>query len=51
MSVRIVLVDDHNLVRAGIRVLLEDWGYSVVAEGCDGDGRGQDRRAEAAGVG
>ncbi|MFV0934131.1 response regulator [Pseudomonas jessenii] len=37
MSVRIVLVDDHNLVRAGIRVLLEDWGYSVVAEGCDGD--------------
>lgn len=37
MSVRIVLVDDHNLVRAGIRVLLEDWGYSVIAEGCDGD--------------
>lgn len=37
MNVRIVLVDDHNLVRAGIRVLLEDWGYSVVAEGCDGD--------------
>ncbi|EJN34234.1 response regulator containing a CheY-like receiver domain and an HTH DNA-binding domain [Pseudomonas sp. GM78] len=37
MTVRIVLVDDHNLVRAGIRVLLEDWGYSVVAEGCDGD--------------
>jgi DNA-binding NarL/FixJ family response regulator len=30
-------VDDHNLVRAGIRVLLEDWGYSVIAEGCDGD--------------
>jgi DNA-binding NarL/FixJ family response regulator len=30
-------VDDHNLVRAGIRVLLEDWGYSVVAEGGDGD--------------
>ncbi len=37
MSIRIVLVDDHNLVRAGIRVLLEEWGYSVVAEGCDGD--------------
>lgn len=37
MTVRIVLVDDHNLVRAGIRVLLGDWGYSVVAEGCDGD--------------
>ncbi|MDB6141900.1 MAG: Response regulator containing a CheY-like receiver domain and an DNA-binding domain [Pseudomonas sp.] len=37
MSIRIVLVDDHNLVRAGIRVLLEDWGYTVVAEGRDGD--------------
>lgn len=37
MNVRIVLVDDHNLVRAGIRVLLEDWGHCVVAEGCDGD--------------
>ncbi|RON68791.1 response regulator transcription factor [Pseudomonas fluorescens] len=37
MSIRIVLVDDHNLVRAGIRVLLEDWGYIVVAEGRDGD--------------
>ncbi|WP_218584085.1 response regulator [Pseudomonas akapageensis] len=37
VSSRIVLVDDHTLVRAGIRVLLEEWGYSVVAEGCDGD--------------
>lgn len=37
MSIRIVLVDDHNLVRAGIRVLLEEWGYTVVAEGRDGD--------------
>ncbi|MFV0934017.1 response regulator [Pseudomonas jessenii] len=37
MSIRVVLVDDHNLVRAGIRVLLEYWGYTVVAEGRDGD--------------
>lgn len=37
MSARIVLVDDHTLVRAGIRSLLEDCGYRVVAEGADGD--------------
>lgn len=37
MSSRIVLVDDHTLVRAGIRVLLEEWGHTVVAEGCDGE--------------
>lgn len=37
MSVRVVLVDDHELVRAGIRSLLEQAGYRVVAEGCDGD--------------
>lgn len=34
---RVVLVDDHHLVRAGIRSLLEDTpGYEVVAEGADG---------------
>lgn len=37
MSVRIVLVDDHELVRAGIRSLLLEAGYLVVAEGDDGD--------------
>lgn len=37
MSIRIALVDDHNLMRAGLRVLLEEWGYSVIAEGCDGE--------------
>ncbi|MDB6141887.1 MAG: response regulator containing a CheY-like receiver domain and an DNA-binding domain [Pseudomonas sp.] len=37
MSVRVVLVDDHELVRAGIRSLLLDAGYLVVAEGDDGD--------------
>ena len=37
MAPRIVLVDDHTLVRAGIRSLLEEYGYLVVAEGTDGD--------------
>lgn len=37
MSARVVLVDDHELVRAGIRSLLLEAGYQVVAEGSDGD--------------
>jgi DNA-binding NarL/FixJ family response regulator len=37
MTVRVVLVDDHELVRAGIRSLLVEAGYEVVAEGSDGD--------------
>lgn len=37
MSARVVLVDDHELVRAGIRSLLLQAGYQVVAEGSDGD--------------
>src|SRR5690606_9268935 len=37
MTVRVVLVDDHELVRAGIRSLLVEAGYEVVAEGTDGD--------------
>ncbi|WP_435607325.1 response regulator [Pseudomonas knackmussii] len=37
MPVRVVLVDDHELVRAGIRSLLVEAGYQVVAEGNDGD--------------
>ena len=37
MSARVVLVDDHELVRAGIRSLLHEAGYAVVAEGSDGD--------------
>ncbi|MBS4017980.1 MAG: response regulator transcription factor [Dechloromonas sp.] len=36
-TVRIVLVDDHLLVRAGIRALLESLpGYQVIAECADG---------------
>lgn len=37
MSARVVLVDDHELVRAGIGSLLLEAGYQVVAEGSDGD--------------
>lgn len=34
----IVLIDDHHLVRAGLRSLLDDIdNYEVVAEGSDGD--------------
>lgn len=34
---KVVLVDDHHLVRAGLRALLEDLNfYEVVAEGADG---------------
>jgi DNA-binding NarL/FixJ family response regulator len=36
-SVRVLLADDHALVRAGFRALLEDLGAEVVAE--TGDGR------------
>ena len=35
---KVVLVDDHHLVRAGLRALLDDLGdYEVVAEGADGN--------------
>lgn len=34
---RVALVDDHHLVRAGLRALLEDLsGFDVVGEGADG---------------
>ena len=37
MTIRVVLVDDHTLVRAGIRVLIEEIdGVHVVAEASDG---------------
>ncbi|AGA29780.1 response regulator [Singulisphaera acidiphila] len=36
-KIRVVLADDHNLLRAGIRALLEDLpGIEVVAEAADG---------------
>lgn len=35
---RVVLIDDHTLVRAGLRALIDDLpGYRVVAEGSDGE--------------
>ncbi|MDA8621290.1 response regulator transcription factor [Psychrosphaera sp.] len=37
-KIKVVLVDDHHLVRAGLRALLEDLDeYEVVAEGADGN--------------
>jgi DNA-binding NarL/FixJ family response regulator len=36
MAVRLLLADDHNLVRAALRALLEREGYEVVAEAADG---------------
>lgn len=38
MTLRVVLIDDHVLMRAGLRELIEaQHGYTVVAEGGDGD--------------
>jgi DNA-binding NarL/FixJ family response regulator len=34
--VRVLLADDHGIVRRGLRTLLEDAGISVVAEAADG---------------
>lgn len=37
VSIRLVVVDDHSLIRAGIRSLIESVpGYEVVGEACDG---------------
>jgi two-component system, NarL family, response regulator NreC len=36
MSIRILLADDHSLVREGLRILLEQRGLKVVAEASDG---------------
>ena len=36
MPVRLLLVDDHALVRHGLRILLEKEGFQVAGEGCDG---------------
>jgi DNA-binding NarL/FixJ family response regulator len=34
--VRILLADDHNILRDGLRLLLERQGFSIVAEASDG---------------
>lgn len=36
MSVRLLLVDDHDLVRQGLKALLEKQGFQVVGEASDG---------------
>jgi DNA-binding NarL/FixJ family response regulator len=36
MTIRVVLADDHNLVRQGIKSLLERDGFQVVGEASDG---------------
>ncbi len=36
MSIRVVLADDHALVRQGLRSLLEKEKFQVVAEASDG---------------
>ncbi len=36
MAVRILLADDHELVREGIRALLEREGFQVVGQAADG---------------
>ena len=33
--IRLYLVDDHQIVREGLRVLLQAWGYQVVGESAD----------------
>src|SRR2546430_15354036 len=36
MSLRVVLADDHVVLRQGVRALLERHGFEVVAEASDG---------------
>ncbi len=45
MPARILLVDDHTLVRQGLRSLLEREGFSVVGEAADGLEAAQQARA------
>jgi two-component system response regulator NreC len=36
MSIKILLADDHNLVRQGLRSLLEQKGFTIAGEASDG---------------
>ncbi|MBX5496794.1 MAG: response regulator transcription factor, partial [Bryobacteraceae bacterium] len=36
MSIRVLLADDHGVVRKGLRFLLENAGMQVVGEAADG---------------
>jgi DNA-binding NarL/FixJ family response regulator len=37
MAIRVVLADDHQIVRQGVRALLERQGFSIVGEAADGN--------------
>ena len=37
MAIRIVLADDHQIVRQGVRALLEKQGFAIVGEAADGN--------------
>src|SRR5918996_1057057 len=37
VPIRVALVDDHELLRRGLRELLEECGFEVVGEAADGD--------------
>ena len=36
MPLRLLLADDHAVVRHGLRAVLEREGFQIVGEGCDG---------------
>lgn len=36
MPIRVLLADDHALIRQGLRALLEKHGFQIVAEASDG---------------
>jgi len=37
-EIRVVLIDDHTMIRNGIRASLEDYSnIKIVDEGCDGN--------------
>ena len=48
-SVRVLLVDDHDLFRTGLRNLLEEQGVQIVGEAGDGRRRGPPRARARAG--
>ena len=36
MAIQVLLADDHEIVRQGLRILLEREGFQVVGEASDG---------------
>lgn len=35
--IKILIADDHAMLRKGLRTLLEQWSYNVVGEACNGE--------------